>query len=46
MLKINDLVSQNVAIFVYKFYHQFLPLAFQKFLDSVKTIHTNNTRLA
>lgn len=46
MLKIHDLVSQNVAIFIYKFYHQLLPLVFQTFFHNIKTSHNYNTRLA
>ena len=46
MLKIPDLVSQNIAIFIYKYHYQRLPLVFQNFFDALTSIHGYNTRQA
>ena len=46
MLKIPDLVSQNIAIFMYKYHYQPLPLVFQSVFDALTSIHSYNTRQA
>lgn len=48
ILKISDLVSQNIAIFMYKYHYQLLPLVFQNFFDALTSIHSYrpNTRQA
>ena len=46
ILKISDLVSQNIAIFMYKYHYELLPLVFQNFFDALTSIHSYNTRQA
>ncbi len=46
LLKIHDLVSLNIAVFMYKYYYQHLPLVFQNFFERISTIHSYNMRLA
>ena len=40
------MVSQNIAIFMYKYHYQLLPLVFQNFFDALTSIHSYNTRQA
>ena len=46
IIKLHDLVSYQIAIFVYKFKNRFLPLVFNNFFTEVSEVHQYNTRSA
>ena len=46
VIKFFDLVTFYIAIFMYKFHYELLPIAFHSFFTRVTNIHNYNTRLA
>ena len=46
VIKFFDLVTFYIAIFMYKFHNELLPIAFHSFFTRVTNIHNYNTRLA
>ena len=44
IVKISDLFTYLIAIFLYKFHNQLLPGVFQSFFTKVDTVHSYNTR--
>ena len=46
VIKFFDLVAFYIAIFMYKFHNELLPIAFHSFFTRVTNIHNYNTRLA
>ena len=46
ILKLSDLVTFYVSIFMHKFYQQLLPSVFDNFFVDVRDLHTYNTRFA
>jgi hypothetical protein len=44
VIKLCDLVTLHIAVFMFKFHNQMLPSAFSSFFTSVETIHHYNTR--
>lgn len=45
IIKFLDLVTFNLAIFMYKYHNQLLPSVFSSFFSKISQIHTYNTRL-
>ena len=46
IIKLHDLVSYQIAIFMYKFKNRLLPLVFNNFFTEVSKVHQYNTRSA
>ena len=46
VIKFYDLVTFYIAIFMYKYHNELLPIAFYSFFTRVANIHNYNTRLA
>ena len=46
IIKLNDLVSYHIALFMYRFKNRLLPLVFDTFFPEVSEIHQYNTRSA
>ena len=46
ILKINDLIKLQTALFMYDFFSNNLPTSFESFFESVNHRHSYNTRLA
>ena len=46
IIKLDDLVSYQIAIFMYKFKNRLLPLVFNNFFTEVSKVHQYNTRSA
>ena len=46
IIKLHDLVSYQIAIFMYKFKNRLLPLVFNNFFTEVSEVHQYNTRSA
>ena len=45
-IKLFDLVTLHIAIFMHKFHHQPLPSVFDNFFIDINCVHNYNTRLA
>ena len=46
IMKLFDLVTFHIALFMHKFHNKLLPSNFDSFFDSVLSIHNYNTRKA
>ena len=46
IIKLNDLISYHIAVFMYRFNNSLLPSAFDAFFSKVSEIHYYNTRSA
>ena len=46
IIKLNDLVTLHISIFMHKYYNHLLPSVFECFFTEVKKIHSYNTRLS
>ena len=46
IIKLNDLLSYHIAVFMYRFNNSLLPSAFDAFFSKVSEIHYYNTRSA
>ena len=46
ILKLDDLIYLNNALFMYDYYSNSLPFSFNKFFKGIKEVHHYNTRLA
>ena len=46
IIKLSDLVTLHIALFMYKFHNKLLPSYFDTFFNSVLNIHNYNTRSA
>ena len=46
VLKLSDIITLQLAVFMYKFHNQLLPSVFDTFLNPVGNIHCYNTRLS
>jgi len=46
IIKLHDLVSYHIAVFVYRFKNRLLPSVFDTFFSKVSDIHLHNTRSA
>jgi hypothetical protein len=44
IIKLCDLVTLHIAIFMFKFHHQMLPPAFELFFTPLENVHNYNTR--
>ena len=45
IIKLSDLVTLHIALFMYKFHNKLLPSYFDTFLNSVLNIHNYNTEV-
>ena len=46
LIKFFDLILFHIAIFMYKFHNNLLPVAFHSYFISVSNVHSYNTRFA
>ena len=46
IIKLFDLVTFHIAIFMYKFHNQLLPATFHSYFTKVTNVQSHNTRLA
>ena len=45
-IKLCDIITLQLAVFMYKFHYQLLPSIFDIFFNPVRDIHRHNTRLS
>ena len=46
VIKLSDIITLQLAVFMYKFHYQVLPSVFDTFFNPVRNIHRYNTRLS
>ena len=46
VIKLTDIITFQLAVFMYKFHYQLLPSVFDSFFNPVRNIHRHNTRLS
>ena len=46
IVKLSDIITLQLALFMYKFHNQLLPSVFDAFFNPARNIHSYNTRLS